>query len=332
MFSYFDTQLTRLGGPNFEEMPINKPVVEVTNNQRDGIHRFQIDKGTTNYHPNRYDIPKEAPISRGYNTTEDPVKGRTVRALGPKFAEHFNQARLFYNSLCDWEKQHLMEAARFELGHVIDQGIRERTIELFNHIDFDFAVSIAKSIGVTPPSQFLGSTFDRKSPHLSQNNTVKNTIASRKIAFLLSPGYNSTQLNEVKSLLQHEGAESVLIGPTLGVQAEPSDLATATFFTTRSIQYDGLVLVGGSQYPYLKEVGQAMAFVLETFKHCKGMVALGEAIQFLQDLQLITPSPKISSQGVVTVPALSSSDNLRKLLIEAFGFRHFDRDITQIPC
>jgi len=333
LFSYFDTQLTRLGGTNFEEIPINQPLVTVTNNQRDGFHRQKINRGKVNYYPNRFDTPTEAPPDQGgYLTSPSTVQGTVINAVGPKFSEHFNQARLFYNSLSNWEQQHLIQAAQFELGHVIDQRIRERMIDLFNHIDFDLAVTVANAIAVTPPTNFLGSNFDTKSPNLSQNNTIKNKIVTRKIAFLIGPGYNSDQLNNLKSELMTEGAVPVIIGPTLGYQSGSQDWANATYYTTRSVQYDGLILVGGSQYPAMSNIGPAVSFVLETYTHYKGIVALDEAGDFLQALHLTnsTSNEMNEYQGVVTFPSFSPSDDFINVLIDVFGFRHFERNVTPV--
>eukprot|EP01114_Cavostelium_apophysatum_P021786 TRINITY_DN768_c0_g1_i3.p1 TRINITY_DN768_c0_g1~~TRINITY_DN768_c0_g1_i3.p1 ORF type:complete len:551 (-),score=119.99 TRINITY_DN768_c0_g1_i3:80-1732(-) len=151
MFSYQDTQLTRLGGPNFEEIPINRPVCPVTNNQRDGFHRMQISQSKVNYFPNRFGCP--AVSKTGYRHTPDLVNGPKIRARGPKFDEHYKQARLFFNSLSTWERLHLIQAAKFELGHCDDQGVQERIIDMLNHVDFEMAREVAESLGLDPPAQ-----------------------------------------------------------------------------------------------------------------------------------------------------------------------------------
>mmetsp|Transcript_6067 Transcript_6067/g.8472 ORF Transcript_6067/g.8472 Transcript_6067/m.8472 type:complete len:212 (-) Transcript_6067:33-668(-) len=208
-------------------------------------------------------------------------------------------------------------------------------IDLFNHIDFDLAVTVAKAIGVAPPSQFVGPTFNTTSANLSQNDTIKNSIATRKVAVLVLPGYKSDQVNLLSALLTKGGAQAVIVGPKLGIQDGTSDWANATFITTKSVQYDGLILVGGSQYPAMKEVGQAVAFLMETFKHYKGIVALDEAAQFVKDLNLgvdvSTSSDIVEDEGVVTTASFSSSDDFSQVLIDAFGFRHFDRNVAPVP-
>jgi len=345
-FSYFDTQITRLGGPNFEEIPINRPVCPVTNNQRDGMHRMTINKSRVNYFPNRFGCPAVANAMQGgyINSPAALPEAVKLRARGPKFSEHFKQAKMFCNSLSDWEFKHLVEAAKFELGHVEDEKVRERMIERFNHINFDLACQVAVAIGVKPPQQFQGVEGSLRSAALSQANTVKDSIKTRKIAFLVGRGYNSTHLKTLKVILEGYGAQVVIIGPNKGA-LEGGDIAQFSYFTAKSVQFDGLVLVGGTQYPALTNIGEAVAFVNETFKHCKPIVALEEGADFLASLhfpgiKIAQGKEHVSSFGVVTakdvdVTSLSIGEtlNLGKDIFKAFAqHRNFERDIARVPC
>jgi len=348
-----DTQITRLGGPNFEEIPINRPLCPVTNNQRDGMHRQTINKGRVNYYPNRFGCPAMCPEEMGgYVHHSTPVHGVKIRQKGPKFAEHFSQARLFYNSMSDWERHHIIMTAKFELGKVDDQGVKERMIEFFNRIDHDLAVQVAPAIGVKPPtnnSQSLKHTM--KSSALSQENTVKSSIQARKIAFLVGPGFRSDQLTAAKTALAALGAVPLVVGPHRGAVKSNTD-ATAeaqfTYFTCKSVMFDAVVIVGGKQsIDTLSSVGEAMGFVCEAFKHCKAIAALDEGVDFLRSLplphtlNLAKSSELVVDQGVITSKGFSESSMSMEGTTPTFGraffnavaaHRCYTRDTARVMC
>src|SRR5688572_874927 len=135
LFSYTDTQLLRLGGPNFHEIPINRSVAPVHNNQRDGHMRQQINVGRVSYQPNSIGggCPMQAPArDGGFVTFPQAMDGAKIRERGDKFFDHFSQATMFYNSQSEPEKEHLVDALRFELGKVERPHIRERMVGLLN--------------------------------------------------------------------------------------------------------------------------------------------------------------------------------------------------------
>lgn len=200
LFSYLDTQLIRLGGPNFAEIPINRPV----NNQRDGYMRQTINKGRVSYFPNSLGggCPMMAPEQMGgYVHYAEKVDGHKIRARSQSFQDQFSQARLFWKSLTPPEQEHLVEAAHFELGKVETMAVRERVVEWFNEIDHELATRVAAGIGVAAPSNGVGAAVAKtvekvvdkvtsnteghksekrksveRSSALSMENTVKNTI------------------------------------------------------------------------------------------------------------------------------------------------------------
>lgn len=341
-FSYFDTQLTRLGGPNFEEIPINRPVCPVTNNQRDGFMRQKINKGQVNYYPNRFGCPALADPSRAYTHAPVPVHGPKLRARGPKFAEHYRQATLFFNSLSAWEREHLIAAASFELGKVDDMGVRERMVDLLNHIDFELATRVADAIDVQPPKAFAGQSHGQRSPALSQANTAKDSIASRKIAFLVAPGFNNTQLTTIAAALTAAGAMPMNVGPRKGEVKGDAGSTTCQFsyLTSRSVMFDAVVVVGGGQHVAgLSRSGECKAWINEAFKHGKPIAALEEGVDFVQSLRL--PAVKlagpgealVSHQGVVTSrqPVADLVDFGKSLFDAIAAHRHHDREVDSVP-
>jgi len=297
-----------------------------------------------NYFPNRFGCPAPASAMQGgYVHSPTPVEGVKIRTRGPKFSEHFKQAQLFYNSLSDWEKSHLIYAAQFELGKVDDVGVREKMVERFNHIDFKLATDVAVAIGVKSPEKFIGTPLTTISPPLSQANTAKNSIVSRRIAFLVAGGYNSSQLKVIRTGLAGFGAQGFLIASFKGT-LDGGDDAQFSYFTSRSVMFDAIVLVGGIHYNALKNIGEAIGFVMEAFKHCKPIIALDEGVEFLATLglpgiTLATGQQHVASHGVVTTKsfdplsfAIGAEIHFGKEVFNAIAaHRHFDRDVSKIP-
>jgi len=191
LFSYLDTQLIRLGGPNFHEIPINRPLVPISNNQREGYHRMTINKGKVSYFPNSIgeNLPRPASAEEsGYSHYMEKVEGKKIRERSEKFKDFFNQAKLFWNSMSEPEKEHIIRAFHFEVGKVIVPEIRKAVVDLFNNVDGELAIEIAKGVGVSAPEQKGGSQVTKESPNVSQErteHTVKNTVKSRKLPSLL---------------------------------------------------------------------------------------------------------------------------------------------------
>ena len=240
LFSYLDTQLLRLGGPNFAEIPINKSVAPVRNNQRDGFHRTQIDHGRTAYFPNTLGLgcPALAPAGDGaYVHYPEPVEGVKIRRRSEKFKDYFSQARLFYNSLSDAEKYHLIDAARFELGRVESPVVRQRMVALFDLVDRELATRVAERVGVQPPTgegveirdasgQVLQRVELRRRARslggyltCAQSDATRSKVRSRAAASpcLLAPGFDADHFKAVKTALEGGGAHPDVISLGLGV-------------------------------------------------------------------------------------------------------------------
>jgi len=192
LFSYLDTQLIRLGGPNFNEIPINRPVAPVHNNQRDGYHRMTIDEGRVAYSKNSLQDDTPYPdVQNGYIHYEEKADGAKVRQRSESFTDHFGQATLFWNSMSKVEKQHIIDAFHFEVGNVMDACIKQRVVDLFNNVNTDLAIQIAAGVGVKQPENHGGSNVTASSPAVSQNDTVK-TAKTRKVAILAENGFNDS--------------------------------------------------------------------------------------------------------------------------------------------
>ena len=190
LFSYTDTQLIRLGGPNFHELPINKSVPEVHNNQRDGYGRQAINTSYVSYHKNSRAENTPRPVSEGeggYSHYQEKVEGRKVRARSEIFNDHFTQAILFWNSMSDVEKQHIVNAFSFELGKCKEVSVREQVLEMFSNVSHELVSAIAENLGLSVPGK-KEITYTKSSPALSQENTTKKTD-TRKVAVIAADDY-----------------------------------------------------------------------------------------------------------------------------------------------
>ena len=154
LFSYLDTQLTRLGGPNFTQLPINRPHCPVNDMLRDGMHQNAIHTGQAPYRPNSIDDgePLVAEDDEGgYVQTPRRVSGPTVRAQPASFDDHFTQPAMFYRSLTEVEQAHIIEAFTFELGKCYEQAIKERQLEVLANVDADLCKQVAIGLGLPAP-------------------------------------------------------------------------------------------------------------------------------------------------------------------------------------
>jgi len=230
-------------------------------------------------------------VNGGYlETMTFPSTNEKIRGKGPKFFDHFSQARLFIESLTSWEKQHLIDAGKVELGSVMDYGVKERMIEFFSNIDYDLATQVAQAIGVPPLPRMDLVLSPFLSPELSQNSSEYNTTDTRKVAFLIADGFNYNQINMLTTALASSGAIPLIVSTHIGnisSQTGPTVIAQYSFLTTKSVKFDAVVLVGGANsINSLKLLGDAREFVSQAFKHLKPIAALDEGIDFIRQLNL----------------------------------------------
>jgi catalase len=333
LFSYLDTQLLRLGGPNFTQIPINRPIVPVHNHEQDGFMRQTIERGRAHYHPNTLGGGCPMMASReqgGYVHHAERVEGHKIRQRSPSFQDHYSQATLFWNSLSVPEQQHLIEAGRFELGKVESLEIRQRVVTMFRRVDEEFGRQVAAGVGVavSAPGPSGGTAAQKaaeavketveavqdtlagrrsvdRSPMLSMAGTVKNTIKSRRIAFLVAAGYNHGELQAVRTALENAGAHVKIVSQHLGpvTSAAGGEVqADMSLLTTGSVLFDAVFVPGGrGSVEQLKQDGDALHFLAEAFKHCKAIGATGEGIELLAAAWL--PGVTLAAQGVAGPPA-----------------------------
>ncbi|MEV4442758.1 catalase [Streptomyces sp. NPDC049577] len=280
-FSYLDTQLIRLGGPNFSQLPVNRPVADVHHNHRDGFGQQVIHPGT-NYFPNSLGggCPAHAGAGGGagvFRHYAQKVDGEKIRVRSESFQDHYSQAAMFWNSMSDWERSHLVQAFRFELGKVDAVPVRERMVANLAHVSGDLAAGVAEGLGLPAPQGVPGIT-DKSSPALSQDVQETAGIRSRKVAVLAAEGTNTAQVRAVRERLTGDGAIVEVLaatGGTLNGDGGSLDVDRA-LPTMASVLYDA-VFVPDSEAASaaLAADPNAVRFVEEAYRHGKPVAAPG---------------------------------------------------------
>jgi catalase len=341
LFSYLDTQLIRLGGPNFAEIPINRPVAPVHNNQRDGFHRQTINRGRTNYFPNSIGGGCPAMSGAGYVHYQERVDGTKIRERSKSFADHYGQATLFWNSLTDNEKARLVDAAHFELGKVETVAIREKMVGHFTRVDHDLGTRVARKLGLPDPAP-AGKNHGSSSAALSVERNMKKSAKGTKVAILLADGFEDGHVKLVKDAIEAAGASAMIVAKTGKVKgASGKDMVVDKMFvTTTSVVFDGVFVAGGAaSAAALAGEGMAGHFVREAFKHGKPVAALGDGVELL--LPLEPAGAKLAAKastdlraegGVVTQRGAPSGTAFGDAFVAAIAeHRHWDRDVDKIP-
>jgi catalase len=294
-FSYQDTQLSRIGGPNFNQLPINQARCPFHNNQRDGIHQMQIPVGRASYNPNSLggNDPKEDPD--GFTSFLERIEGDKRRVRADSFKDHFSQATLFWNSQSEVEKQHIISAFSFELGKVETPEIRTRYVrDILTHIDGRLAAEVARNVGLPTPAK-NGKRAEtaangnlntvEASPALSMIGTQPaDSIATRKIAILAADGVDAAAVEAMKGALTSGGAVVHVLAPHLGeLKAQTGSLPVDHLLVTMpSVVYDAVFVPGGEKsVAALEQDGDAVHFVAEAYKHAKPLAASGAGAELL---------------------------------------------------
>jgi len=349
LFSYTDTQLSRLGSPNFHEIPINRSVNSVHNNQRDGHMRQQINKDLTSYHPNSIGggCPFQAKAAEGgFTSYEERIDARKVRARSQSFFDHFSQATLFYNSQSDAEKNHLTNALRFELGKVQRVEIRQRVIGLLSQVDKTLATNVAEVLGLPVPkkpeqpinhsipadgvpAKFQPTTRDQGleiSKALSMANTIKGNIKSRKVAVLVADGADGARIESMKKRLSAAGAVVEIIAPKLGNISTAKGVALAvdkSLMTVSSVLYDAVYIPGAAKsVDTLSQNTEALEFISQAYKHCKAIAFESDAEPLIQKTMIGVDLKSNKEIPGIIYPA-GKKTNLSEDFMTAIGQHRF---------
>ena len=348
LHSYVDTQISRLGGPNFHEIPINAPIAQVHNNQRDGLHRQTINRGRVAYEPNSLagGCPFQAGAAQGFVSVADRLTAKEsqgkVRAKPEKFADHFTQATLFYESQTPVEQAHIAAAFRFELSKVTVPAIRERTVSMLRNASEALAKRVAADLGMPIlPDAMPRALESPAAPEITESPALsllfrpgEQGIRARKVAMLLADGVSGDSLMAAHAALGAAGAVPKLIAPRIGLvkTAEGNSLmADASLETEPGFLFDALVLPDGQEaVAALSRNAKTMEFIRDQYRHCKSILVMGASTALMSKAGIpdTLPSGQADS-GIV----FSSSDQgvSPASAVEAFiqalaKHRHFERE------
>jgi catalase len=342
--SYFDTQITRLGGPNFHEIPINAPLAPVHNNQRDGLHRQAVARGRVAYEPNSLGggCPFQAGAAgfasfpKSIEPNNEPVD--KVRGRPEKFAEHYAQAKLFFESQTDVEKAHIRGAFRFELSKLTVPAIRLRVISSLLNASKELATGLARDLGMELPEPMLRATKKSSKPEVSASPALSlkalpgdGGIATRKIAIVLADGVESEPINDLIEALDAAGAVTRLLGSRLGtIRGEDGDPfeIDATLENSPSVLFDAMVLPGGTEaVDALCLDGRTLEFAKDQYRHCKTILALGDSSRVLEKAGIPLSLPSGDMDPGLLIEGQEGGETDTQSFIAAIGrHRHVERD------
>lgn len=329
MFSYLDTQLTRLGGPNFAEIPINRPLNKAINHQQDGFHRTGILKSRVNYFPNSLagGDPQMATVKEGgFIDYPEQVDGKKTRDRSETFDDHYTQATLFYRSLSKVEQEHLIDAGIFELSKCQFPHVRERIINNFMNVDQAMAQAIAAKVGVKATRAKGEPAKPKLSPALSQLSHPGRGLKGRMVAVLVADGFSSKDYEKLNSALKSEGAKACLVssmmGPIKSAEGTSYD-ADKTFTNSGSVNFDAIFVPGGkASNKTLSQTADVVLFINEAFKHHKTIAYTADAKEILDQTDLAKSK---SQEGVL------SSTEARPFVEAMKKHKHWNRDVKLIP-
>ncbi len=334
--SYVDTQITRLGGPNFHEIPINTPLAPVQNNQRDGMHRQALHRGRVAYEPNSMagGCPFQAG-SAGFVSFPEPIADDKVRGKPEKFAEHYAQATLFYNSQTPVEKAHIAAAFRFELSKVGIPAIRERMLSSLVNVSVDLAAEVARGLGMAVPDAMPKAVIDPAPPEVTASPALslmalpgERGIRTRQVAVLVEDGVHHASLVAVHAALAEAGAVVHFVGPRVGLfvsDTGESIEANKSMENSPSVLFDALVLPdGNSAIQVLAANGHTTEFVKDLFRHCKTILAFGAGKQLMEIAGVGSAGDQ---QSGILLAESSEAAEIASALIESIAkHRHLSRD------
>jgi catalase len=337
--SYVDTQLLRLGGPNFHEIPINAPVAQVHNNQRDGFHRQAINRGRVSYEPNSLagGCPYQAGM-KGFMSFPQETQEHKVRGKPEKFAEHYNQATLFWNSQTDVEKMHIIRAYRFELTRVQVTAVRERMVAGLRNVAEELAQGVAEGLGMELPPP-LPKVLERAPRPEVQSSGALSLFArpgnvgieTRRIAILVADGVDGEAAEAIHEALSGQGAVPRFVGITLGraqsATGDPIEIEVS-MEAAPSVLWDALVIPGGEgSVEALSQSGHALEFLKDQYRHCKTIMLLAEAETLLDEAGVPRALPDGDADPGLLTFGRGDAERAVQAFAEALAkHRHFARE------
>ena len=277
LFSYLDTQLSRLGSPNFHQLPINAPKCPFANNQRDGKMQHMVPKGRVAYEPSSLEPARREAGSSGFAAFAADESGERGRVRPETFADHYSQARMFFRSQTPYEQAHIVSAFLFELSKVETPAVRERIVGHLRHIDDALAGRVANGLGIKPPAapRATVEAIDMQpSPALGIIAKSLHTLTGRAVGILVGEGADAALVAKVRKLAKKEGATVKLVAQKIaGVDGQLAG--------TPSLVFDAVAILIGADTA-LPELADAQDFARDAFGHLKAILVDDAGLAFLK--------------------------------------------------
>jgi catalase len=302
------------------QIPVNRPHAPVNDMLRDGMHQTAVHEGVAPYLPNSLDggLPLVTDAEHGgYVNVPVHVEGQKIRASPVSFDDHYTQATLFYNSMSPVEKAHIIQAFTFELGKCYESFVRERMLESLANVDADLCAKVAAGLGLpTPPGEPVAEAG--ASPALSQIATTPGPIDGRVVGVIAADGTDLAGVGKLRTAIEGAGAVLRVIAPNGGTisKGRHTEIVERTFLTTRSVEFDAVVVAGGAGALVDPRV---IVLLQEAYRHCKAIAAWGDGVDLLT-------AAGLDPEAVGVIVSDSSTTASRKQLIAAMGLhRAWDR-------
>ena len=294
LFSYLDTQLSRLGSPNFHQLPVNAPKCPFANQQRDGHMQMAVPKGRVAYEPSSLDPASARETPRGFASFAAPSDGAKGRIRAESFADHYSQARMFFRSQSAPEQAHIASALVFELSKVEHPHIREAIVGHLRHVEEELARRVADGLAMRPlpkaPAAAAPVLELEPSPALQIIGKMKGTLEGRSIGILVAEGSDGRSIAAVRRAVEAKGARVKVIAPKIGgvVLADGSVLAAdGQLAGTPSVLFDAVaVILSDAGWKALADEAAAIDFVRDAFGHLKAIAVDAGGQALLAKVQL----------------------------------------------
>ncbi|KAK0738417.1 catalase 3 precursor [Schizothecium vesticola] len=311
LYSYLDTQLNRHNGPNFEQIPINRPRVEIHNNNRDGFGQAYIHKNIYQYTPNTLNngYPAQANQTEGKGFFTAPGRGANgplTRALSPTFDDHWSQPRLFYNSLLPVEQQFLINAIRFETSHLKSTTVKQNALTQLNRISNDVAKRVADALGLPAPAPDPTFYHSNVTAGISIFNQTLPTIATLRVGILASVA-SPDSVNQAQDLKKRLGREKLVVTV---VGERMADGVEQTYSAADATGFDAVVVAPGAEKLFgpgaapspLFPAGRPSQILLDGYRWGKPVGGLGSGAQAL------------NATGVPSTPGVYADSDAEKFV------------------
>ncbi len=318
LFSYLDTQKSRLGTSNFHQIPINAPKCPMMNFQRDGMMQTAVPKGRANYEPNSLidhgedGGPRECPVT-GFTTfkgrDDQDEQGDKLRIRPELFADHYSQARLFWISQTDNERAHIASSFVFELSKVGLEQVPPRMVGNLRNVDEELAERVADGLGIDLPKKTPAARkpFDMKpSPALSIQKNAKETLQGRSIGILIADGSDAAALTQLRMAIEKAGAKVTVVAPKVGsvrLSGKKTVKADAQLQGAPSQIFDAVgVLISEEGAKLLMKEAAAIQWLMDAYGHLKAIGHNADAMPLLEKAGVV-PDEGVTDLSKVFVSA-----------------------------